>query len=71
MEKLTERQEEIFNKLKQYIKEHGYSPSVRELGQLMGLKSSETISTHLKKIKAKGYIDYNPKKHRSLIIKVQ
>lgn len=43
--------------IKNYIKEHGYAPTVREIGQGVGLKSTSSIHSHLKKMKMLGMID--------------
>lgn len=39
--------ERIFNYIVQYIQEHGYAPSVREIGYGVGLKSTNTVHCHL------------------------
>ena len=44
MEKLTKKQEEVLTVIKKYIAEHGYSPSVREICELMDLSSTATVS---------------------------
>lgn len=40
-----------------YVKEHGYSPSVREIGEMVGLKSTSSVQTHLKKMMDSGMLE--------------
>ena len=68
MKELTERQEFVFNKIKEYIQLNGYSPTIRELCQLCGVTSTATIFMHLLKLKDKGYIDYEERKFRTIVI---
>ena len=65
---MTYKQQIMLNTIKNFIREHGYCPSVRELGELLGLKSTATIHYGLKQLKKKGYIDYIPKKSRTIRI---
>jgi repressor LexA len=53
---LSDKQRQILNTIENYIKENGYSPSVREIGELVGLRSSSTVHRYLEKLKSKGYI---------------
>lgn len=55
---MTKRQKEIFEYIKNYIEVNKYSPSFREVADGVGIKSSSTIHTHLKKMKKDGYIDF-------------
>ena len=54
---LTERESEVLNIIVEYIKENEYAPSVREIGKLMGLKSSSTVHMYLKNLELKGFIE--------------
>jgi repressor LexA len=65
---LTRRQEMIFNFIQKAIAERGYPPSVREIGDAVGLKSSSTVHTHLVKLEKKGYIRRDPTKPRAIEI---
>ena len=47
METLTKRQNEILNYLKEYIVSHGYPPTIREIGNSMGISSPATVHAHL------------------------
>lgn len=55
---MSDRQQRIFDYIKKYIEINKYSPSFREVAEGVGLKSSSTIHTHLKKMKKDGYIDF-------------
>lgn len=54
---LTEKEAQILNVIVDYIKENGYAPSVREIGKLVGLKSTSTVHEYLKRLQEKGYIE--------------
>ncbi|HLN61527.1 MAG TPA: transcriptional repressor LexA [Symbiobacteriaceae bacterium] len=65
---LSERQQRMLDVLRQYIREHGYPPSVRELGELVGLSSTSTVHGHLEALERKGYIRRDPTKSRTIDI---
>jgi len=52
----TERQRKILDVIAGFTAEHGYPPSVREIGELVGLSSSSTIHAHLKALERRGLI---------------
>lgn len=64
--KLTPRQSTILKYIQKMIDERGYPPSVREIGEGVGLKSSSTVHTHLVNIENKGYIRRDPTKPRAI-----
>ena len=66
MEKLTDKQEIVLDIIKDYIQEHGYSPSIRELCEIVGVNSPATMHYHLKRLKKKGYIDYIFNRNRTI-----
>lgn len=68
MEKLTDGEFDVFYLIKQFYIEHGISPSIRELCERSGKASTSTIHWYLKKLKRKGYIDYQPTKSRTIRI---
>ncbi len=49
--------EAILNSIIQYITEHGYPPTVREIGQLVGLKSTSSVHGHLQQMLEQGMIE--------------
>ena len=66
MERLTPRQENIFKFIKDEVRSKGYHPSVREIGEAVGLRSSSTVHAHLEKLEKKGYIRRDPTKPRAI-----
>ncbi len=65
-EKLSTRQVAILSYIQQTLDERGYPPSVREIGEAVGLKSSSTVHAHLKQLQKKGYIHRDPTKPRAI-----
>jgi repressor LexA len=65
---LTHRQQEILTFVQRYTESHGYPPSVREIGQAMGLTSSSTVHSHLRALERKGFLRRDPSKPRALEI---
>lgn len=68
MTKLTKRQQEILNFIKDEVRKKGYPPSVREIGEAVGLASSSTVHGHLARLEAKGLIRRDPTKPRAIEI---
>ena len=68
MRELTKRQNEIFVYIKQTVHSKGYPPSVREIGEAVGLASSSTVHGHLSRLEEKGYIKRDPTKPRAIEI---
>ena len=66
MEQTTERQRRILEVIRQFTAERGYPPSVREIGERVGLSSSSTIHAHLKTLERHGLISRDPTKPRAL-----
>lgn len=66
MEKLTGRQSDILNVIKEYMAKNGYPPTVREIGSIIGLNSPATIHFHLTKLEDKGYIKKGLGKNRTI-----
>ncbi len=62
----TERQRRILDVIRAFTVEHGYPPSVREIGERVGLSSSSTIHAHLKALERRGLISRDPTKPRAL-----
>ena len=53
---LTKRQREIFDFLNEFIQQHGYAPSLEEIGRRFGLSSLATVHKHLTNLQEKGFI---------------
>lgn len=54
---LTKRQREVLEALRLFIETNSYAPSVRELGELLGLHSPATVHAHIKSLIQKGYLE--------------
>jgi len=63
---LSPRQQRILQFIRQHVREHGYPPSVREIGRAVELRSSSTVHAHLARLEAKGYIRHDPAKPRAI-----
>ena len=63
---LTKRQQEIFDFIKRYGSEHGYPPTVRDIGKAIGLTSSSTVHAHLANLEKIGLVRRDPTKPRAL-----
>lgn len=62
----TERQRSILEYLHEYIEEHGYPPTVREIGEAVGLRSPSTVHAHLAQLERDGHLRRDPTKPRAL-----
>jgi repressor LexA len=63
---LTKRQQEIFDFVKKYVSEHGYPPTVRDIGKAIGLTSSSTVHAHLANLEKLGLLRRDPTKPRAI-----
>src|SRR5437762_12981306 len=63
---LTGRQQEIWKFLTDYVDAHGYPPTVREIGEAVGLASPSTVHAHLANLERAGLIKRDPTKPRAL-----
>jgi repressor LexA len=63
---LTPKQAAILAVIKKNIRQKGYPPSVREIGQAVGLSSSSTVHGYLKKLESKGYLRRDATKPRAM-----
>ena len=63
---LTKRQQEIFDFVKRYVSEHGYPPTVRDIGKAIGLASSSTVHAHLANLEKAGMLRRDPTKPRAI-----
>ena len=68
--KLTKRQQEIFDFVKRYRVEHGYPPTVRDIGKAIGLTSSSTVHAHLANLEKLGVLRRDPTKPRAIEVLV-
>lgn len=68
LKKLSKRQEDILAYIKEQVRLKGYPPSVREIGEAVGLASSSTVHGHLARLESKGLIRRDPTKPRAIEI---
>lgn len=68
MKKVSKRQEDILAFIKSEVRTKGYPPSVREIGEAVGLASSSTVHGHLERLESKGLIRRDPTKPRAIEI---
>ncbi|MBI3947202.1 MAG: transcriptional repressor LexA [Armatimonadetes bacterium] len=68
MKDLTERQRQILRAIRDMLHRTGYPPTVREIGQVVGLSSSCTVQKHLNALERKGFIRRNSKLSRTIEI---
>jgi len=63
---LTDRQRQIFDFLTKYVDGHGYPPTVREIGEAVGLASPSTVHAHLANLERAGLLRRDPTKPRAI-----
>lgn len=68
LSKISSRQQAILEFIKNEVKDKGYPPSVREIGEAVGLASSSTVHGHLDRLEKKGLIRRDPTKPRAIEI---
>jgi repressor LexA len=66
---LTERQRGILDCIVSHTREHGYPPSVREIGEVVGLNSTSTVHAHLATLQRLGYLRRDPTKPRAIEVR--
>lgn len=71
MKDLTNRQEEILTFIKEYIVNHGYPPTIREICKAMGVSSPATVHAHLNNLEKKGFIKKEDTKNRAIELLVK
>ena len=71
MEKLSRMQQRVYDYIAESIAAHGYAPSVREIGEALGLKSPSTVHFHIKHLQEMGLIEKSAGKGRAITLKKQ
>jgi len=66
---LTHRQREILNVIQRHLMERGYPPSVREIGEAVGLTSPSTVHNHLASLQRMGFLHRDPTKPRAIEVR--
>jgi repressor LexA len=69
-DQLTSRQRRILDVIRDAVDEHGYPPSIREIGDAVGLTSTSSVHSQLKALQRKGYIRRDPTKPRAIEVHV-
>ena len=65
---LTSRQQKVFDFVNSFQQEHGFPPTLREIGEAVGLANTNAVKGHLDGLEKKGYITRTPDKARSIQI---
>jgi repressor LexA len=68
---LTDKRREILEFIAAQVREHGYPPSVREIGAAVGLASTSTVQAHLNTLQRQGYLRRDPTKPRALEVRYE
>jgi repressor LexA len=68
---LTARQRQILDVIVEHQNQRGYPPSVREIGEAVGLKSPATVKSHLDNLKDAGYLVRDPSKPRAIQVRYE
>ncbi len=71
MATLTKRQKQMVDFLEDYIEQHGYAPTLAEVGEYFGLSSLATVHKHLRNLESKGFIRRVPNHSRALEVAVK
>src|SRR5688500_20403764 len=66
MQGLTKRQEQTLDYIRKSIEERGYPPTLREIGEHMGIRSTNGVNDHLRALERKGYLTREDMKSRAL-----
>jgi repressor LexA len=66
---LTPRQREVLQIIEAHMRERGYPPSVREIGEAVGLTSPSTVHAHLAALQRRGYLRRDPTKPRAIEVR--
>src|SRR5512138_1510129 len=66
MQGLTRRQAQTLDYIRQSIEQRGYPPTLREIGEYMGIRSTNGVNDHLRALERKGYLTREDMKSRAL-----
>ncbi|MDA8038422.1 MAG: transcriptional repressor LexA [Actinomycetota bacterium] len=68
---LAGKRRKILEFIAEQIRERGYPPSVREIGEAVGLASSSTVHAHLQVLQREGYLERDPTKPRAIVVRFE
>jgi repressor LexA len=66
---ITDRQQQILEMIERHLRDRGYPPSVREIGEAVGLASPSTVHSHLATLEKLGYLRRDPTKPRAIEVR--
>jgi repressor LexA len=66
---MTPRQREVLEMIESHMRDRGYPPSVREIGEAVGLTSPSTVHAHLSALQKRGYLRRDPTKPRAIEVR--
>lgn len=67
--KISQRQRQVLEFIERHMRDKGYPPSVREIGEAVGLTSPSTVHTHLNTLTKLGYLRRDPTKPRAIEVR--
>ena len=67
-EKTRIKKVKVYESIVGYMLAHGYPPTIREIGEMSGLKSTCSVSQYLMKLKDEGIIDFDPLASRTITV---
>jgi len=67
---LPERQQRILVAIREWVVKHGYSPSTRQIGEAVGLRSTSTVSKHLTSLEEKGFLSRSQSMSRPIDVRM-
>ena len=67
--RLTPRQRKVLRVIREWVDEHGYPPSVREIGDAVGLTSTSSVHHQLRTLERKGYLRRDPNRTRAVDVR--
>ena len=68
--RLTARQRKVLRVIREWVDEHGYPPSVREIGDAVGLQSTSSVHHQLRTLERKGYLRRDPNRTRAVDVRL-
>ena len=71
MKDLTPRQRQVLEYIDEQVRQRGFPPSVREIGEAVGLTSTSTVHAHVSALVNKGYINRHPSRPRALEVRFE
>lgn len=68
MKGLTDRQSQVLDYIAETIRDRGYPPTIREIGNALGIRSTNGVNDHLKALERKGFISRSGSKSRAIMV---